>query len=143
MLDSLKPLVRHLAIIIFTSVLSAVALWLQTSQTEILSGVPPLYVPLAASGLTALSLYFTTLTRQYGVGSQNASVLNTGAAPVVNIDDQADVKLTDEELGAQAENYTLSRGHELNEPVDEPVYGLMKPNLTVVHDEDPTPPTAA
>ena len=63
MLDKLHPEVRHIALILIVVALT----WAAASIPAL--DLDPLWAPLAGGAVTALLAYFTTLTRQYGIGS--------------------------------------------------------------------------
>ena len=75
MLERVSPAVRHFLLMLFASSVAVLGPFLTTHQSEFSVYVadrlrlPVWAVPLIASVIGSLILRFTTLTRQYGVGS--------------------------------------------------------------------------
>ena len=65
MLDKLKPLARHLAILL----LGAVLTWVTTEVVPSLQDQGGA-AALIGAAITVAALYFTPLTSQYGIGAQ-------------------------------------------------------------------------
>jgi hypothetical protein len=89
MLDNLKPLVRHFILLVISAAFTAGVVYLQTNQDTILANVPPAYAPIAGILLTVALGYFTTLTKQYGVGSTPSEGADAGAVPPPPVDPPA------------------------------------------------------
>lgn len=68
MLDKLSPEIRHLILITFTALVT----WAGTDFVPLVKDTPH-YGPIMAVLLTTLITYLTPITRQYGVGSSDAS----------------------------------------------------------------------
>ena len=71
MLDTLSAAARHLILGAITAGVATILLYLQAHQSDFLTSVPAAWAPIAGVVFTTALTWFTTLTRQYGVGAGN------------------------------------------------------------------------
>jgi len=69
-LDKLSPGVRHFLLILIGAVVAEIL----ANQADILSNVPPAFVPVAAALIGIAATAITPFTQQYGVGSSDTTV---------------------------------------------------------------------